>query len=154
MHGLGLDSRPIFFESEYSEDITMKTNLDDLFKNDESLEKEGVWFTIKEGIGFLVRRVGGSNSKKMEAALARYFKPYAYQIQNGTLDEKKERQIVTRVFVEACVVDWKGIEIDGKIAPFSVETAIEFFMNMPELFDAVQQYARDSKNYREHLGNS
>lgn len=131
----------------------MQTNLDRLYKNSEKQEEDGIWFEIAEGTGFLIRRFGGYNSPKIKAALAKHFKPFSRQIEAGTLDAAKEKEIMAKVFVDACVTDWKGIEIDGKAASFSKELAVEFFVNLPELTDTLVAYASDSKNYREDLGN-
>jgi hypothetical protein len=132
----------------------MKTNLDGLFKNNQSFEKDGVWFMINETTGFLIRRFGGMNSTQIKKALAKHYKPYASQIQNDTLSDEKSREIMTRIFVESSLVDWKGVEIDGSDTPFSVEMATKFLTNLPDLCDALRDYASDSKNYREDLGNS
>lgn len=131
----------------------MKTNLDSLFKNSEAHEQEGVWFKISEEVGFLIRRFGGYNSAKVKQALAKHYKPYARMVENGTIEQSKEKEIMLKVFCEACMIDWKGVEIDGKIVPFDQETAIKFFLGLPELADTLVSYASDSKNFREDLGN-
>ena len=74
----------------------MKTNLDKLYKTNSSLEKDGVWFEISDDVAFLIRRFGGKNSEKVKLALAKYHKPYARQIEKGTLDPSKETEIMTR----------------------------------------------------------
>ena len=132
----------------------MKTNLDKLFKNNESLEQNGIWMMLSEESGFLVRRFGGFNSAKIKAALAKHYKPFARLVESGSLDPKKEKEITLKVFCEACLMDWKGIEIDDKPVPFSQEKAVEFLLALPELADTLIAYASDSKNYREDLGNS
>ena len=132
----------------------MKSNLDKLFKNDEALEENGIWFDISDATGFLVRRFGGFNSPKIKVAMAKYYKPYARQVDAGTLDQKKEKEIMTRVFVESCIIGWRGIEIQGEEKPFDVDTAVELLSGLPELADTLIAYSSDSKNYREDLGNS
>lgn len=132
----------------------MKTNLDKIYKNDASLEKEGIWFDVAKDCGFLIKRFGGFNSQAVKMELAKYYKPFAKQIENGTMDERKERELSLKVFVNSCILDWKGIEIDGAIAPFSKEACINVLLELPELTDTLIQYASDSKNYREEVGNS
>lgn len=132
----------------------MASNLDKLFKNDSELETEGIWLEIAEGVAFKVRRFGGSNSMKVKSAMAKYYKPYARLIEMGSLSQEKEKEVTTKVFVETCLVDWKGIEIDGKLTAFEKEVALKFFSELPELLDTVVAYATDSKNYRVELGNS
>jgi hypothetical protein len=132
----------------------MKTNLDSLFKTDNALEKEGVWFMVSEEAGFLVRRFGGANASKVKQAIAKYYKPYSRQVENGTIAAEKEKEILVTSFVEASMVDWKGIEIDGEIVPYSREVAIKFFCALPELFEAIYSYATAVESYKEDLGNS
>lgn len=132
----------------------MKTNLDKLFKNDESREKEGVWFQLSDEVGFLIKRFGGNNHPSVKAAIAKHHKPYSRQIEMGTLSDKKSAEIMTRVFVESCITDWKGIEIDGEVKQFDKELCIKFLIGLPELADTLLAYASDTGNYRESLGNS
>lgn len=133
----------------------MKTNLDKMFKNNSELEDKGLWLLISEEpeIGFLVRRFGGENESRVKAAMAKYYKPYARLIQNESLPAKKEKELVTKIFVDSCLVDWKGIEVDGSAVPYSKEKAIELLLSRPELLSTLQEYASDTKNYREDLGN-
>jgi hypothetical protein len=131
----------------------MKTNLDGLFKTDESIEKQGVWYELAPGVAFLIKRFGGYNSPTIKSALAKYYKPYAKQIENGTLDQSKEKEIMNKVFVEACIVDWKGIVINGENAQFSVDACVKLMGSLPEMADILIAHASDFKNYKEDLGN-
>lgn len=135
----------------------MKTNLDKFFKLGNSHLENGVWFEISDSIGFLVKPFNQSN-QSTKAAMAKHYKPFARQIEMGTLQESKEREILARVFVESCLLDWKGVEIDGVATDFSREVAIKFLTNLPELFQTLMNYASDMKNYREEeateVGNS
>jgi hypothetical protein len=131
----------------------MKTNLDSLFKTDTKCEADGVWFNISNEIGFLVRRFGGANSPKVKVAMSRLYKPYARMIENDTMPESEQKKIMIKIFVDSSVIDWKGIEIDGKEAAFSSEAAIKLFENLPEVFDALMKYSSDYANFKEDVGN-
>lgn len=131
----------------------MKTNLDKFYKNDENLEKNGVWFDIADDVGFLIKPFRASNPQ-VKASLAKYHKPYARQIEAGTLDAEKALDINIRLFVNSCLVDWRGVEIDGVITKYSHEIAMPFFKSLPDLFFTLWEHAQDFKNYREELGNS
>lgn len=131
----------------------MKTNLDKIFKTDKSVEQKGIWFKISEEIGFLIKRFGGYNSPDVKAAMAKHYRPYAKQIESGTLSYEKEREVLTRAFVDAVVIDWKGVEIDGVKQPFEKELAVKFFLGLPDLLETLTQQATDASNYREDLGN-
>lgn len=137
----------------------MKTNLDTFFKMDEEVEKTGVWFNISDTVGFLIKPFRPSNPN-VKRAMASYFKPYARQIEMGTMDPRDEREVMAKVFVNSSLVDWKGVEIDGKLTPFSKDVAVQFLTGLEPLFETLMTHAQDFKNYkqeeedREELGNS
>lgn len=131
----------------------MKTNLDSIFKTNTNDEVDGIWMDINETVGFRVARFGGANDRLMKAASAKYYKPYARQADKGTLDSKKEREIMVNVFVGSCLRDWKGVEADGQEIPFSHEAAVKLFLALPDLFDTLHEYASDISSFREDLGN-
>ena len=132
----------------------MKTNLDGLYKTNSNFETTGIWMDVSEDIAFRVRRFGGKNSEKVKRALATYHKPYARQIEKGLMDPDKETELVTRAFVESCIVDWKGVEIDGEEKEFTVDLAVEFFKGLPDLLDELMAQAQVADNYKEDVGNS
>ena len=138
----------------------MKTNLDHLFKTNSTMEEEGNWFNLSDDIGFRMRRFNDTNPN-VRKALATYFKPYARQIEMGTMDPAKEREIMVKLFVNSSMIDWRGVEIDGKATPFSKEVAVKFLLGLPDLFQSLMAYAQDFKNFqaedegsKEELGNS
>lgn len=137
----------------------MKTNLDNLFKTDKNVEKDGVWFNISDTIGFRVRRFSDTNPQ-IKKAMAMYYKPFARQMEMGTMDPEKEREIMVKLFVKACMMDWKGVEIDGKPAGYNEEVAIPFFMGLPDLFASLLMHSKDFTNFKideegkEEVGNS
>lgn len=132
----------------------MKTNLDSIFKTDKSLETEGMWFVVKEGVEFQMRRFGGYNESKIKAAMAIHYKPYARLFENGTMSSDKQREIMIKVFVDACLIGWKGVEVDGKEVEFSKDAAVELLNALPDLYEKLNTYASDQANYREDVGNS
>ncbi len=133
----------------------MKTNFDTRYKTNPQLENAGVWFAFPDcGAEFLVKRFGGANAPDVKKKMAKYYKPYAKQIEMNLFPEDKAKDIMIRIFVESCILDWKGIEINGEQKEFDVETCIELFKHLPELCDQLTELATDSVSYREELGNS
>ncbi len=131
----------------------MKSNLDAFFKTDQSLESDGIWFSVSDTTRFLVTRFGGYNSHHVKAAMAKHFKPFARQIEAGSFDSAKEKEIMIKVFVNACLKNWEGVEIEGVDCAFSKEKAVELLVALPDLAEALMSHAQDSKNYKEDLGN-
>ena len=126
----------------------MKTNLDGLFKTDDTIEKDGVWFDINEDVGFRLRRFNDRNPK-VKAAMSKHYKPYAKQIDIGSIAPDKEREILTKLFVDSCLIDWKGVEIDDEKKDFERNLAISFFEELPDLMQTLFDYAKDFNNFRE-----
>lgn len=132
----------------------MKTNLDKFFKANTALEQDGVNFEIDENISFKVRRFGSSNSK-IKAALATYYKPYIKQIELGTLPTEKSIEINAKVFVDTCLVSWRGVlDETGNPIEFNKENALKLFKQLPDLFETLWKHANSFESYKEELGNS
>jgi hypothetical protein len=101
-----------------------------------------------------LRRFGGANAQRVKAAMAKYYKPFARQVELGLLDPTKEREILVKAFVEACMIEWQGVEIDGQEVEYSPEAAIKLLTSLPELFDSLHSYASSFDSFKEDLGNS
>lgn len=132
----------------------MKTNLDSLFKTDSKLERDGVWFKVGESVAFCLRRFGGGNSQKLKLAMAKHHKPKARLIELDQLTIDEVNHIMAKVFVEACLVDWRGVEVDGEPLECNFDNAVKFFTELPELFETLWKYTQDFESFKEDLGNS
>lgn len=129
----------------------MKTSLDGFYKTNKNFEMKGVWFDIKGGASFLIKRMGGQNSSTIKKITAAKYKPYTRQLQADTLSEEIADRLSLEIFVEVAVLDWKGIIIDGEETPFSKEKCVELFQNLPELADTLLKYATNVEYFKEEL---
>lgn len=130
----------------------MKTSLDSMFKTDAKKEKEGEWYMVNDEAGFLLRRFSPLNPN-YKAAMLRHMKPHARKLQDNTIDTEKELELGVKTFVDICLVDWKGIEIDGQDTPFSKDAAIKVLTALPDLFRRLEEFASDMANYKAEVGN-
>lgn len=130
----------------------MKTNLDKFFKTSNKLENEGVDFAIDETTSFRVRRFNSSNPR-VKAAMASYYKPFARQIEMGTLPIEKSNEISVKLFIDCCLVSWEGIEEDGKPIECNKENALKLFKELPDLFETLWKHANSFESYKEDVGN-
>lgn len=132
----------------------MKTNLDKHFKTDSQLERDGVDFALDDKTSFRVRRFNSQNPR-VKAAMAAYYKPYARQVELGTLPQEKSDEITMKLFIDVCLASWEGVE-DEKGSPIECtkENALKLFKSLPDLFDSLWKYANSFENYKEDLGNS
>lgn len=136
----------------------MKTNLDKLFKTNDDLVQEGVDFVIDDKTSFKVRQFSEQNPR-IKAAMAKYYKPHARQIDLQTLPQEKQSEINRNVFVATCLVSWEGVVDENGVAiDFNSENALILFKRLPALFEALWKHANDFQNYKEEykedLGNS
>ena len=132
----------------------MNTNLDSLFKTNSSLEKDGVVFSLGNGISFNLRRFGGSNASKVKQAMAKYHKPYARLLESDKLSIEESNLIMAKVFVEACVISWEGIKnSDGSDIPFTFDNAVKLFTELPDLFQTLFNHCNSMDSFKEDLGN-
>jgi hypothetical protein len=132
----------------------METNLDSLFKTKKHLENDGVWFKISADTSFCLRRFGGSNAAKVKMAMAKYHKPHARLIENDALPLEEMNKIMAQVVCSACLVDWKGVVVDGQEVPCTFENGVKLFCELPELFDRLFNYISGADSFKEDLGNS
>jgi hypothetical protein len=132
----------------------MKTNLDNLFKTDSSMEKDGIWFDIGNGVRFQLRRFGGSNAQKVKAAMTKHSKPFARLIELDQLPVEKDTEIMAKTFIEACLVSWEGVKVDDVEVPCTPENALKLFTSLPELFQTLLKYSQGFDSFKEELGNS
>lgn len=140
----------------------MKTNLDKFYKTNPTYEKEGVNFVLVEEdkaneveeISMVVRRFNSSNPR-VKAAMAAYYKPYARMIELGTLPQEKSDEITIRLFIDVCLVSWKGIRDEsGKEIEFNKENAFSLLKSLPDMFESIWKYANNFENFKEEVGNS
>lgn len=139
----------------------MKTNLDNLFKANKNLENDGVDFVVREAdektqtkeLSFRVRRFSPTNTRA-KAAMAAYYKPHARQIELGTLPQEKSFEININLFIDMCLVSWKGVEMEDKEVECTKENAQKLFKALPDLFNALWDHCNDFQSYKEDVGNS
>lgn len=135
----------------------MKTNLDAIFNSNKKAEESGKWFVISDQVEFKMKRFGGANRIEIDKLNAKYIGKFQKLINKGLLDKDVEIGLYVKVFVEACMVDWKGLRDDaGNEISFSKANAEDLFKKMPELLEYTIELASDKNEYKdiEEMGNS
>jgi len=144
----------------------MKSNLHGTFGTNKVFEQEGVDFVVKgeeviestgeklPEVSFRLRRFVSSNPR-VKSAMAQYYKPFARQIDMGTLPAEKGDELAIRLFIDVCLVSWAGV-LDEKNQPIECtkENAYKLFKELPDLFGTLQKYANDFESYKDDVGNS
>lgn len=129
----------------------LKTNLHKHYETDKDLEKNGVWFKTADDVKFLLKRMGGSNSEGRQKA-ERLFRPYAKQIQKGTLSEGIVEKINRKILVDAVLLDWEGLKNeDGSEFEYNKENSELLFADLPDLVNDLLDHAGQSRNFLKDL---
>ena len=121
-------------------------------QTDPEKEKNGVQLEYglnskKEPISFLVAREGGRNVQYQKVA-EHIFKPYRRQIQHNQIDPEVLEDLLAQVYAKAVVKGWSGVEDrENNELPFTQENVIKLLTDLPVVFDAIKEVARDYNQY-------
>lgn len=123
----------------------MKTNLHKLFATDTAAETDGVWIPVSDGIEVLIARAG---NQKFQKAYSRLCKPHRNLIRKGLLDGKTGDRLLVEALSEGILLDWRGIEQDGALLPYSKEAAVKLLAEMKDFADFVAAESQRMENFR------
>lgn len=120
----------------------------EVFETDKDLETEGRWIDYGGAGEYLIARAGGAN-KKYSNLLQKRMKPYRRQMEAGTLDNEKAKDILIGAFVDAVLLDWKGVNNrEGEALDYTRDNAIQLFKDLPMLFEDLQKMSMDFAVFR------
>ena len=129
------------------------------FETDNAKEIEGVPVKYAPNADgtiptFYLSRMGKAN-KKYSKALDKATKPYARQMQLGTLAEETAEDLFRGVFVKTVLKGWENVRgKDGLELEFTPENAADLFKKLPDLYDDLQEKARSAALFREEINEA
>lgn len=126
------------------------------FKTNAEKEAEGVEIEFNEATNddgsvptFTISRMGKSN-KRYTKALEAATRPYRRQIELGTMKNEVAEEIFLNVFVDTVLKGWKNVrDENGAELPFGKQTAVKLFQDLPEVYERLQEEAKQSANFRD-----
>jgi len=119
-------------------------------KVDLKKEIEGVWVDFILGIRLKIAR---ARNVKYTELLQKLLDPYRKDIRENKVKAEDFANILLEVRAKTILLDWENIEEEGKIIPYSVKKAIEYFKN-PELkdfYDFVVGVSENADEYKKDL---
>lgn len=116
------------------------------FDTEKDLIKEGIWIDFNGG-RFLVAYAGNLNPKWVKIA-ERVYKPHRYAVDHDILSEELAEELNAQIFVEAVLLDWQNVELDGEKLPYSRENAKRVLKEFPILWQGLREQATKVSNYR------
>nr|BDD45286.1 hypothetical protein 8 [bacterium] len=118
------------------------------FGTNTDLENEGVWMDLGSGIKVKIARIKNPKFRKMYERLTR---PHERQIRQGTLDSDIMEKIVCQCLAKTVLLDWDGIELDGKKFPYSPENSLKLMQDdgLSDFRDQIADLAGSADIFRE-----
>ena len=127
------------------------------YKTDRTLEEDGVWMPVVDGIRFKIRR---AKSRAAAAVLQDLQKEYADALREKVVSEEVQTAIYLRHLAWGIVADWEGVEHHetGEVVPYSRDYALVVLTELTDLRDEIANVSssRDAfkqKNDEAALGN-
>lgn len=105
-----------------------------------ALENEGVWIELGEGASIKVARVGNKENK---ALLKKLIAPHKMAARNDKLADEVWEKITVESMAATILLDWKGIEDDGKALPYSKENAIRLLTDYKDFREQVASFSSE-----------
>ena len=115
-----------------------------LYGTDENKETDGIWQDMGDGIKVKIARIGNPKYQKLFQKIS---KPHRKAIRRGTLKEDVAEKLMIECMAKTIVLDWKNIEVDGKVLPYSVENAIQILTDFKDLKEYINDFANEMEAY-------
>lgn len=123
---------------------TKRASVYDIFETETDAEVSGAWIDIGPS-KFKLARAGGANENFMKTA-AKRLKPFQSAI--DSLPRKAADELAQGIFVDTILLDWKDVtDREGVEIPYSREAAKKLFVDLPNLFIALQNEANKMSNF-------
>lgn len=115
------------------------------FGTDSKKEIEGIWEDFGSGCTVKIARLGNPEYAKIFRKISR---PYKKAIRRETLGEEKAEKLLVQSMAEAIVLDWKGLEEDGKKIPYSKENATRILTQYKDFRDQCAEVAGEMESFK------
>lgn len=143
----------------------------EMFETDETLETEGIIINYGE-FRVKVAHTGVSNKKYQKMLSAKILKPYAKQLDSGTMDEELGAKLMRELIAECVVLDFEVLDKeataaakllnpvaenvykqgvpakDGSVAPFNRKEVYRIFTELRVLYLDIKKQADDFANFK------
>lgn len=124
----------------------MALDLNKHFKTDELKEREGIWEDLGEGAKVLIARIGNKNYTE---AYRKVPKGVRRMIERGALMDSKVDDLICELIAATILLDWKEIEMSGKVVKYSPENAKKLLLELPEFREFIWEIANDFQRFHD-----
>lgn len=118
------------------------------FKTNQSLEQDGIWQDVADGLRIKVARIGNPRYKAYVRRMGKAQMSMARA--TGDMDLDVLDALTVKALAKFVLLDWEGLEDDeGTAIPFSPEKAHELLTDVPDFRALVEGYAGNAQLFRD-----
>lgn len=110
-----------------------------------ALETEGVWVNLGGKARVKVARVGHPENRKL---IQRLMKPHRVLLRNGNLPDDIMEKITIEAMAATVLLDWEGIEEDGKAVPYTRENVTRLLADYKDFRDQIAEFATNIATFQ------
>ena len=121
-------------------------DLKKIFGTDRKAEDAGVWVDIGQGARVKVAR---DTSTRYRERLRDVLRPYRGSIVAGALSDEQAQKLFAKAAAGTLLLDWEGIEQDGRPLAFSIDAAEQLMADLPDFYRAVESFSKEAALFRE-----
>jgi hypothetical protein len=118
------------------------------YGTDKDKELAGVWEDMGGGCKVLIARLGNENYSKV---FRRISKPYQNAIRRGTLGNEKAEELLIQAMAECIVLDWQGLEEDGKKIKYSRDECVRVLKEYKDFRDHISELANSMELFKREM---
>ncbi|MDP6698088.1 MAG: hypothetical protein QGH25_00440 [Candidatus Latescibacteria bacterium] len=115
------------------------------YGTDETAELEGTWVDMGEGLKIKIARLNNPNYVKVHNRL---MQPYRGQTMRGTMSPEVTLRITCESLAETILLDWDGMEYNGKKLPHSTANALKVLTEFKDFREDVIFLAAEKETFR------
>lgn len=127
----------IQYADDYNGEI-VTMDLKKEFATNKQAEVDGIWEDMGGGCKVLIARIGNENYSKTFRKIS---KPYQNAIRRGTLGNEKAEELLIQAMADSIVLDWQGLEEDGKVVKYSKEECVRVLKEYKDFRDHINDLA-------------
>ena len=117
-----------------------------LFGTDRKAEEVGVWVDIGQGARVKIAR---ETSTRYRERLRDVLRPYRGSIVAGALSDEQAQKLFAKAAAGTLLLDWQGIEEDGKALAFSMDAAEQMMAELPDFYRAIESFSKEAALFRD-----
>jgi hypothetical protein len=118
------------------------------FATDKTIEDDGAWIAVDDGIKFRVRRANSARAIELRANIEKDYLRHKIRA-TGEYPKEISEEMGNKFIAQAYLAGWSGVtEDDGTEIKYSPNRAVELIKEIPDLGFLILQEATNRGNFK------